>query len=209
MTRILVVDDHEIVRRGLRDLLTNELAPVTIVEAATSSDAVSRLTTESWDLVLLDINLPGRDGFDVLDESKRLQPSTPVIMLTSYPEEQFAVRAFRHGASAYVAKHEAAELLIAAVRRVLAGGRFVTPSLAERLAASLVTTDLPPHELLSSRELQVLRLVAQGRTQREVAAALQLSEKTIATYRARIADKTGLTTGVEITRYAMQHHLAD
>lgn len=209
MTRVLIVDDHAIVRRGLRDLLTQELTSVVIDEAGTAAEAVDRLSREAWDLVLLDINLPGRDGLEVLQDVRRIRPAAAVIMLTSYPEEQFAVRAFKLGASAYVAKHDAPDVLTVAIRRVLSGGRFITATLAERLADSLSAPDGAPHDLLSARELQVLRLVASGLAQRDIATTLGLSEKTIGTYRARIAEKTGLSTSVEITRYVLQRGLSE
>lgn len=211
MTRILLADDHEIVRRGLRDLLTDALEEVTLGEARTAAEAVERLVRETWDLVILDLNLPGRGGLEVLVESRRLRPDAPVLILTSYPEEQFAVQALKLGAAGYVTKQEAADQLVVAVRRVLGGGRFVSASLAEHLASYLAAAaaDQPPHETLSPRELQVLLLVAAGRTMKEIAAELGLSEKTAATYRARIAEKTGLKTGVEIARYAVRHGLTE
>jgi DNA-binding NarL/FixJ family response regulator len=146
----------------------------------------------------------------VLEELKRLRPTMPVVVLTAFPEEDYAVRAFKLGASGYVSKESASDELLAALRKALAGGRYVTASLAEKLAAS-VAGDTPsaPHETLSNRELQVLRLIAQGRTIKEVAAELALSEKTIGTYRTRISEKMGLSTNVELARYAFQHKLAD
>lgn len=210
MKRILIADDHEIVRRGLRQILADEFPKLQVGDAANARDAVEAVRKQAWDAVLLDINMPGRSGLDVLEELKRLRPAMPVVVLTAFPEEDYAVRAFKLGASGYVSKESASDELLAALRKSLAGGRYVTASLAEKLAAS-IAGDAPsaPHETLSNRELQVLRLIAQGRTIKEVAAELALSEKTIGTYRTRLSEKMGLSTNVELTRYALQHKLVD
>lgn len=210
MTRVLIVDDHAILRRGLRDILVTQLDAVETGEAANAAEALDLLIRERWDLILLDINLPGRSGLEVLEESRRLHPDTPVLVLTAYPEEQFAVQALRLGAAGYITKQEAADQLVTAVRRVLAGGRYVSNSLAERLATRLHDDSQQElHESLSPRELQIVRLVALGRSLKEIAAELALSEKTVATYRSRIAGKTGLRTSVEIARYALKHQLVE
>lgn len=210
MIQILIVDDHEVVRHGLRDILQRRLDNVSVTEAVDSREAVRWLTEKAWDLVLLDINLPGRDGLEVLAEVRRRSPKTPVLVLTAYPEEQFAVRAFKMGAAGYLNKQCVSDELLAAVQRLLGGGKYVNASLAERLAGSLgddATRDR--HESLSSRELQVLRMVAAGKTIKEIAAELSLSEKTVATYRTRIGEKMHLASNVEIARYAVQHGLLD
>jgi DNA-binding NarL/FixJ family response regulator len=210
MTRVLIADDHEIVRDGLRDILTTRLGKVAVSEAKDAGEAINLLIKEDWDLVLLDINMPGRSGLEVLEEAKRLRPKTPVLVLTAYPEEQFAVRAFKLGASGYINKQSVSDELIIAVKRVLAGGKYVTASLAERLASRLgATGDKASHEALSNRELQVLRLIAVGKSMKDVADEMALSEKTVATYRTRISDKTGLKTNVEIARYALKHGLVE
>ena len=210
MTRVLIADDHELVRRGLKHLLADEIGPVKIGEAGTSQEAVELLTKQEWDVVLLDINMPGRSGLDVLEEVKRLQPGTPVLVLSGFPEADYAVRALKLGASGYLTKQSASDELVAAVRKVMAGGRYVTASLAERLAASLGgELDQKPHEALSNRELQVLRLIASGKSIKEIAAELSLSEKTVGTYRSRLAEKMTLSSNVELTRYALQHHLVE
>jgi DNA-binding NarL/FixJ family response regulator len=210
MKRILIADDHEIVRRGIRQILTDEFPRLQVGDAANARDAVEAVRKQAWDAVLLDINMPGRSGLEVLEELKRLRPAMPVVVLTAFPEEDYAVRAFKLGASGYVSKESASDELLAALRKALTGGRYVTASLAEKLAAS-VAGDAPaaPHETLSNRELQVLQLIARGRTIKEVAAELALSEKTIGTYRTRISEKMGLSTNVELARYAFQHKLAD
>jgi DNA-binding NarL/FixJ family response regulator len=210
MTRVLIADDHEIVRHGLRDILDTRLGQVAVSEAKDAGEAINLLIKEDWDLVLLDINMPGRSGLEVLEQAKRLRPKTPVLVLTSYPEEQFAVRAFKLGASGYITKLSVSDELITAVQRVLAGGKYVTASLAERLAASLgAGGDQAPHEALSNRDLQVLRLIAVGKSMKEVADELALSEKTVATYRTRISEKAGLKTSVEIARYALKQGLVE
>jgi DNA-binding NarL/FixJ family response regulator len=210
MIRVLIADDHEIVRHGLRDILTTRLGKVAVSEAKDAGEAVNLLVKQDWDLVLLDINMPGRSGLEVLEEARRLRPKTPVLVLTSYPEEQFAVRAFKLGAAGYITKLSVSDELITAVQRVLAGGKYVTASLAERLASCLGETgEQAPHEALSHRELQVLRLIAVGKSMKDVADELALSEKTVATYRTRIAEKAGLRTNVQIARYALKQGLVD
>jgi DNA-binding NarL/FixJ family response regulator len=181
-----------------------------VSEAKDAGEAINLLIQKDWDLVLLDINMPGRNGLEVLAEAKRLRPKTPVLVLTAYPEEQFALRAFKVGASGYLTKQSATDELVTAVQRILAGSKYVTASLAERLAASLgAGGDQAPHEALSNRELQVLRLIAVGKSIKETAAELALSEKTVATYRTRISEKAGLKTNVEIARYALKHGLVE
>ncbi len=208
--KILIVDDHAIVRLGLRDLLQAHYPEAQIVDAQEARAATHRLAAEAWDLLLLDINLPGRSGLEVLQDARRLCPHTPVLVLSAYAEEEFAVRALQLGAAGYLCKQGAFEELIAAVRKILAGGRYVTITLAERLA-SLLGGDIhaAPHEALSGRELQVLQKIAQGRTLKEIAGDLSVSEKTVSTYRARISAKLGLGRKVELTRYALQHKLVE
>lgn len=210
MTRMLVVDDHEVVRRGTRQVLAEGFPGAAFGEAATAAEAMALLQAERWDLLVLDINLPGRSGLEVLEEVRRVWPRLPVLVLSAYPEEEFAVRCLRLGAAGYLTKSSAADELVAAVRKALEGGKYVTAALAERLASVLgggVRGE--PHDALSGRELQVVRLVASGRSMKEIAAELHLSEKTIATYRARIAEKLGVSTNVELTRYALQHKLVE
>jgi DNA-binding NarL/FixJ family response regulator len=161
----------------------------------------------AWRLVLLDINIPGRGGLEVLQDISRLHPKSRVLVVSAYPEEEFAVRAFELGAAGYLSKNQAAEELVAATSRILAGGKYVTAHLAEKLADALSEGGRKGEcgEPLSPRELQVLRLVAEGRPMKQIAAELSLSEKTVGTYRARIAKKTGLSNNVELTRYAFRH----
>lgn len=210
MIRILIADDHEVVRRGLKDILVEEFDKLRIGEATRANEILDAVRKQEWDVVLLDINLPGRSGLDVLEELRRLFPRLPVVVLSAFPEADYALRAFKLGAAAYLTKQSASDELLVALRKALAGGKYVTTSLAEKLAANLageVTSE--PHESLSNRELQVLRMIAGGKTIKEIAAELFLSEKTVGTYRTRLSDKMGLGTNVELTRYALQHRLVD
>jgi DNA-binding NarL/FixJ family response regulator len=210
MTRILIADDHELLRRGLKTLLAEAFSDLVAGEAVDTQQALEAVEKQPWDVVLLDINMPGRSGLDALQDIKRLHPQLPVLVLSVFPEKDYAVRAFKLGASGYVSKQSASEELLAAIRKALAGGRYVTPMLAEALAATVAgATPAVPHEMLSNRELQVLRMVALGKPLKEIAAELSLSEKTIGTYRLRISQKLGLSTNVELARYAMQHKLVD
>ena len=211
MTRVLIADDHEVVRRGLKQILRDEFSKIKVSEAGTSQEALEAALGHALDLVLLDINMPGRSGLDVLQEIREQRPKLPVLVLSISPEEEFALRCLKLGAAGYLSKRSASDELILAVKKALAGGKYVTAALAEKLAASLAGGDAAqlPHEVLSNRELQVLRMIANGKTIKEISAELSLSEKTIATYRARISEKMGLATNVELTRYAIQHNLAD
>ena len=210
MIRVLIVDDHAIMRRGLKEVLADQFSDLFVGEAENSRTTLELIHSREWDILLLDINLPSRNGLELLEEVKRLRPNLPVLVLSQYPEEEFAIRSYRLGAAGYLHKGRAAEELLAAVKRALAGGKYVTPSLAEKLAVALGTdVQQLPHENLSGREFQVLRMIASGSTIKEIASALSLSEKTIGTYRSRISQKLGLSTNVELTRYAMQHRLVD
>jgi two-component system, NarL family, invasion response regulator UvrY len=207
---VLIADDHGIVRRGLKDILADEFPRLCVTEVSNAQEALVVSRKQTWDLVLLDIKMPGRNGLEVLDELKKLQPKTPVVIISAFPEGEYAIRAFKLGAAAYVAKEGASDELLAAVRKVLSGGRYVTAALAEKLAATLSgETPTNPHETLSNRELEVLRLVATGKTIKEIGAELHLSEKTVGTYRLRLSKKLNLSTNVELARYAIQHQLAD
>src|ERR1035438_10543585 len=210
MTRILIADDHELLRRGLLSILAEAFPDLAAGEAVNAAQALEAVEKKPWDVVLLDINMPGRSGLDALQDIKRLRPQLPVVVLSVFPEEDYAVRAFKLGACGYISKQCASGELLAAIRKALAGGRYVTPLLAEVLAATVAgDTAAAPHEVLSNREMQVLRMVALGKPLKEIAAELSLSEKTIGTYRLRISQKLGLGTNVELARYAMQHKLVD
>ena len=205
---ILLVDDHEVVRRGVRDLLSQEYPAAGITEAQETAGAITLLKGSTWDLVLLDINLPGRSGLEVLAAAQRICPSTPVLVLSMYPESEFAVRAFKLGASAYVSKASAGAELLVAIQKVLAGGKYVSNQFAQKLVFQLGgDSEISLHEGLSIREFQVLRLVALGHSIKEIALELESSEKTISTYRVRLGQKLRLSGSVEIARYALQHGL--
>jgi DNA-binding NarL/FixJ family response regulator len=210
VTAILLVDDHAVVRAGTRLVLSEGFPGAEFGEAATTAEGLAALERRSWDLVLLDLSLPGRGGLDLLEEARRRWPKVPVLVLSAHPEEEFAVRCLKLGASGYVTKSAGAPELVAACRTAIAGRKYVTPVLAERLA-SLLGGDAPrpAHEALSQRELEVLRMVATGKSLKEIALELSLSEKTISTYRQRISAKLGASTNVELTRYALQHHLVE
>jgi len=210
MTRILLVDDHAVVRRGVRDILTESLGKVTFGEASKPSEAIEKLQEADWDVVVLDISLPGRGGLDALRDIKRLRPAVPVLVLSMHAEDHYALRALRAGAAGYVNKDSAAEELSGAVRKVLTGGTHVSVRLAETLAKSLRSdTSRPAHERLSDRELEVLRALAAGKTVKEIGVELALSEKTVSTYRTRLLEKMQMRTNAELIQYAIREGLVD
>lgn len=210
MSQILLVEDHEIMRQGTRHLLAGSLSNASFGEAASAAEAEAQLAKQRWDLVVLDLNLPGRSGLEFLQEVRGNHPAVSFLVLTAYPEEELAVRCLRLGAAGYVTKSSAASELVSAARKVLEGGRYVTASLAEQLADYVggESSDAP-HDLLSPRELQVLKLLATGRTFKEIGTELHLSEKTVATYRARLSEKLGISRAAELVRYALKHGLVD
>jgi DNA-binding NarL/FixJ family response regulator len=208
MIRILIVDDHAILRRGLKEILEREFRDVSIGGAGTAEQALTQLDSEKWDLVILDITMPGRSGVDVLRNLKALRPKLPVLVLSMHPEDQYGKRVLKAGASGYMNKESAPEELIKAVRKLLSGGRYVSPTLAETLAVDLGRDDgTPAHERLSDREFEVLRKMASGKTVGQIAQELHLSVPTVSTYRARILEKMGMSNTAELIRYALSHHL--
>ena len=210
MIRILIADDHPIVRRGLKDILESEADMTVAGEAENGTRALELARAQHWDAVVLDLTMPGKTGLEVLKQLADEQPKLPVLILSVHPEDQYALRALRAGASGYMTKETAPEQLVAAVRRVIAGGKYISASLAERLAGNLrVDPTRPPHESLSDREFQVLRLLAQGRTVGQIAEELFLSPKTVSTYRARVLEKMSLDSNGALMRYAMEHGLVD
>jgi len=208
--RILVCDDHPIVRKGLREILEQEDAPVTVAEAASAQEALELARKKAWDTVVLDITMPGRSGLELLKDLKRERPNVPVLVLSVHPAEQYAIRVLRAGASGYLTKESAPEELLTAVRRIVRGGRYVSPSVGETLVADLgrPAEDLPHHGL-SDREFEIMRLLASGKRASEIGRELNLSVKTVSTYRARVLQKLNLRTTAEIMRYAMSHGLVD
>jgi two-component system invasion response regulator UvrY len=208
--RILIVDDHPIVRQGLKQTLADAAEIGEIVEAATPQEALDLVRQRKWDAVILDIGLPGRGGLEVLKDIKREVPRLPVLILSMHAEDQYAVRAVRAGAAGYLTKGAATESLIAAVRKVASGGRYISPELAERLATELaVDPDHPLHASLSDREFDVLRSIASGQTVGDIAERLSLSVKTVSTYRARILEKMQLKNNAELMHYVLTNHLLD
>jgi DNA-binding NarL/FixJ family response regulator len=206
MTRILITDDHAILRQGLKQILADEIADAKFGEAGDSAQTLILLNKETWDILILDINMPGRNGFEVLDEVRRHFPRLPILVLSSTPEDQLGLRAIRSGAAGYLNKQTAPEQLVDAVRTVLAGGQFISDALAQKIVANLRRdTDRPRHEALSDRELQVFKLTVAGKSQKEIAAELSLSAKTISTFHTRIFEKLGVKNDVELTRYAQEH----
>ena len=183
-------------------------ASATFGEARSGAEALALVREQDWDIVVLDISMPGRNGLEALKELRQVRPRTPVLILTTHPEEQYAIRVFRAGAAGYMTKESAPEHLVEAVRRVTAGGRYISPSLAELLAASVGgDAEKPPHESLSDREYQVLCMIASGKTVGQIARELSLSDKTISTYRARILEKMGMKTNADLTHYAISNRL--
>jgi DNA-binding NarL/FixJ family response regulator len=208
MIKILVVDDHAIVREGLKQILGDEEDMAVPSEAGTGGEAMNRIRERHFDVVLLDISMPGRSGLEVLKDIRTEKPKLPVLILSIHPEEQYAVRALRAGAAGYMNKASAPAELIDAVRRVAAGGKYVSPSLAEKLAFELTADpSKPPHELLSNREYQVMIMLAAGKTVSEIAGELCLSVKTISTYRARVMEKMNMKRNADLTLYSVRRHL--
>jgi len=208
--RVLIADDHAVFRRGLKETLAEAFSRVAFGEAKTAQETLEQVRRQDWDLVILDISMPGKSGLDILDELKRLRPKLPILLLSMHPEQQFARRALKAGAAGYVTKDSVTEELKQAVKRIVAGGRYVSATLAEKLAVDLRQgADKPLHELLSDREFQVLRMIASGKTVKDISEELGLSVKTVSTYRARILEKTGMRTNAELIRYALQTQLVD
>jgi two-component system, NarL family, invasion response regulator UvrY len=208
--RVLIADDHAVFRRGLKETIAEAFPKVTFGEAKTGQETVSLVRRQDWEIVILDISMPGLSGLDILDDVRRLRPKLPVLFLSMHPEEQYARRALKSGAAGYLTKDSIPEELKDAVRRILAGGRYVSATLAEKLAFDLRGgADTPVHELLSSREFQVLRMIASGKTVKQIADEISLSVKTVSTYRARILEKAGMKTTAELIRYAIQAQLVD
>jgi two-component system invasion response regulator UvrY len=208
--RVLIADDHAILRNGLKEILARELPDAECGEAKNAQEVFAQLQSRNWDLVILDLTMPGRSGLEVLGDLKKGEPKLPVLVLSMHPEDQYGRRVLKAGASGYMNKECAPEELIKAIRKVLSGGRYVSPALAEKLAFDLGEgTARTPHEKLSDREMEVLRLIASGRTVSQIADDLHLSVATVSTYRARLLEKMGMATNAELMRYALQNRLID
>lgn len=210
MKRILIVDDHEVLRDGVKRIFDKQPDTATFGEASTVHEALRLVREQDWDVVVLDISLGDRSGLEVLKELKHLRPRLPVLILSMHSEEQFARRALKAGASGYITKDSPRAELVEAVSKVMGGGRYLSPAVAEKLIFDLAAgTGRPLHEALSDREFEVLRLIASGKTVSEIAIVLGLSDSTISTYRARILEKMGMRTNAELTRYAIQKNLVE
>ena len=210
MIKVFIADDHPIVRHGVRAVLGSTHDLSLVGEASGAGDLLAQLRQGEPDLLLLDLSLPDGDGLDILKTVRRDHPKLPVVILTMHAEDHFAIRAFRAGASGYVTKDMAADELVGAIRMVAGGRRYITPQVAELLAVQVSGHyDQSPHEQLSDREFQVLRMLAAGGSVSDIAARINLSVKTVSTHKARLMQKLGVTTTTELLRYALQHRLTD
>lgn len=208
MIRILIADDHAIVRKGLTQLIRDEFASAEIAEVGDAEELMAKVTGGDWDIVICDLSMPGRSGLDALRQIKQIYPSLPVLIMSMYDEDQYALRVLKAGASAYLGKDNVHENIIKAIRTVLLGKKFITPSIAEKLAEALETDiNQLPHEKLSDREFDVFKLLAGGKTVSDIAEQLSLSVTTVSTYRARVLEKMNLKSNADLTRYALNNQL--
>ena len=208
MIKILIADDHAIVRRGLKQIVSEQPDMIVGGEAENAREVLEMVRSNKWNVIVLDINMPGRGGVEVLKELKREQPKLPVLVLSVHPEDQYGIRMLRAGAAGYLTKDSAPDELVSAIRKVHRGGRYVSQSLAEALVIELgVESDRPRHKMLSDREYQVMTMIASGKTVGEIGEELSLSVKTISTYRARVLEKMKMRTNAELTLYAIQNQL--
>jgi two-component system, NarL family, invasion response regulator UvrY len=207
---VLVADDHAVVRRGLRQVIADECAGALVEEAATGQEAVDAVRRQAWDAILLDINLPDKNGLEVLKEIKAVRLAVPVLILSYHAEAQYAARAYKSGAAGYLTKDSVPDELSLAIRKVLAGGRYISPSFAEQIAGHLSGEVVAaPHETLSDREHLVLCEIARGKAVSQIANELFLSVKTVSTYRARLLKKLHLSTNAELIRFAIDQRLVE
>jgi len=208
--RILITEDHAVVRQGLKLILADHFKKAVFGEARNATEALALVWKEKWDVVVLDITMPGRSGLEVLKEIKRSRPKLPVLILSMHPEDQFAVRLLKAGAAGYLTKESAGQELVGAIKKVVAGGHYISSSLAERMA-SYLTIDVrkAPHERLSDREFLILRMFASGKQVSQVAKELTISVSTVSTYRARILEKMDMKNNAELTHYALQKELVN
>lgn len=210
MLKILITDDHAMIRVGLKQVLLKAFPSAVIGEAQSAEEALEAIRRKNWDLVVMDITMPGRSGLDILKDVRLAKPDLPVLIMSMHGEEQFAVRVLKAGAAGFISKHSAPEELVNAVQKILGGGRYVSSRVAESLVFDLgKETGRPPHEQLSDREMQVLCMFASGKENKQVAKDLSLSVKTVSTYRARILEKMKMTSNAELTRYAIKNGLVE
>ncbi len=210
MKRIIIADDHEIVRAGLKQIIADDPELLVEGEAGDGQELLEKLRKKKFDVVLLDMKMPGRSGLEILKQLKMEHPSLPVLVLSMHPEEQYAVRTIKAGASGYITKETAPDKLIEAIRRVCSGGKYISASLAEKLADSIADSrSKPPHEYLTDREFQVMCMISSGKTITEIAKELFLSVKTISTYRQRIMEKMNMKNNAELTHYVISNNLIE
>jgi DNA-binding NarL/FixJ family response regulator len=208
MIKILIADDHAVVRKGLRQILLEEYPSAKIGEAADAEALLSEVMKDDWNIVVCDMNMPGRSGLDALTQIKHVAPNLPVLIMSMYPEDQYALRVLKAGASGYLSKDNIHDDIIKAVQTVQLGKKFITPTIAERLANALgEENSLHPHEILSDREFDVFKLLASGKAVSEIATQLSLSATTVSTYRSRIMEKMSMKSNAELTRYALEKSL--
>lgn len=210
MIKIFIADDHAIVRKGLKQIISETPDMVVSEEADNGFEALDKISENNYDVILLDISMPGKNGLEILRLVRKKKPKLPVLMLSVHPEEQYAVRSLRAGASGYLTKESAPDELIAAIRKISKGGKFVNASLAEKLISELeIYVERPSHEMLSDREYQVMCMSAMGKTLKEIAQELTLSIQTVSTYRTRILEKMNMNSIAEVIRYAVKHGLVE
>jgi len=210
MIKILIADDHAVVREGLKQIISETSDMIVADEADNGQDVLDKVSEQNFDVVLLDITMPGRSGLDVLKQLKSKKPKLPVLMLSVHPEEQYAVRTLKSGADGYLTKGSATDELIAAIRKISQGKKYISSSLAEKLAFDLdLDHEKPRHEMLSDREYQVMSMIASGKSVKEIADELSLSVQTISTYRSRILEKMKMKNNAEIIYYAVKQGLVD
>ena len=207
MIRIIIVDDHPVVRRGLKQILQEQSDVKVVGEAENAQEAFKIIRTIDCDAVVLDISLPGASGVEILKQLKYEYQKLPVLILSVHPEEEYAVRVMKAGASGYLTKESAPEELVKAIRKIISGGKYISSSLAERLITDIDASGKPRHEKLSDREFEIMRMIARGKAIKKIAEELCLSEKTVSTYRSRIMEKMNMSTNADLTRYALDHHL--
>ncbi|MDP4173440.1 MAG: response regulator transcription factor [Bacteroidota bacterium] len=210
MIKIIIADDHPVVREGLKQIISQSKEMIVVDEAFDGSEVLEKLDKIECDVLMLDFEMPGRDGFDVLKDIQRLRPELPVLMLSVHPEDQIALRALRMGAAGYLNKVAAPKELVNAIKKIYSGGKYVSSSLAEKLVIGLTSKEPEaPHEKLSDREFQTLRLIVSGKDVEEIAEEMFISVKTVRTYRDRILEKLNMKNNVELTHYAIKHKLFD
>ncbi len=208
MLKILIADDHAIVRKGLKQLLLEEYPSASIGEVSDTEELINQVMNKGWDVVICDMNMPGRSGLDGLTNIKQISPELPVLIMSMYPEDQYALRVLKAGASGYLQKESIHDDIIKAIQTVQLGKKFITPTIAEKLAdAYQNNNNKQPHDLLSDREFDVFKLIAAGKTVTDIATRLSLSTTTVSTYRSRVLEKMNIKSNAELTRYALENKL--